>query len=88
MKAGVKHQTGFNFRFVPAVRLAWDLIRAGKLGKLYLFRASYLQEWIMPHYETPMVWRTDKKRCGSRDGGEDSERPPTIRPYDRVLHET
>ena len=65
VKAGVKHQTGFNFRFVPAVRLAWDLIRAGKLGKLYLFRASYLQEWIMPHYETPMVWRTDKKRCGS-----------------------
>ena len=65
VKAGVKHQTAFNYRFVPAVRQAYELIQSGKLGRLYHFRAFYLQEWIMPHYNTPMIWRTDKKRCGS-----------------------
>ena len=65
VKAGVKHQTAFNYRFVPAVRQAYELIRSGKLGKLYHFRAFYLQEWIMKHYNTPMIWRTEKKRAGS-----------------------
>ena len=64
-KAGVKHMVAFNYRFVPAVRLAYDLIQSGKLGQIYHFRAVYLQEWIMPHYDTPMIWRTDKKQCGS-----------------------
>jgi predicted dehydrogenase len=64
-KAGVKHQVAFNYRFVPAIRLAYDMIKSGTLGKIYHFRAVYLQEWIMPHYNTPMIWRTDKKRCGS-----------------------
>jgi predicted dehydrogenase len=65
VKAGVKHQAAFNYRFVPAIRQAFELIRGGKLGKLYHFRAFYLQEWIMAHYNTPMIWRTDKKRAGS-----------------------
>ncbi len=65
VKAGVKHQMAFNYRFVPAVRQAYELVRAGKLGKLYHFRAQYLQEWIMPHYHVPMIWRTEKKHCGT-----------------------
>jgi predicted dehydrogenase len=64
-KAGVKHQVAFNYRFVPAIRQAYDLIHAGKLGRIYHFRAVYLQEWIMPHYGTPMIWRLEKKRAGS-----------------------
>jgi predicted dehydrogenase len=64
-KAGVKHQVAFNYRFVPAVRQAYDLIRSGKLGKIYHFRAVYLQEWIMAHYGTPMIWRLEKKTAGS-----------------------
>ena len=64
-KAGVKHQVAFNYRFVPAIRQAYDLIHAGKLGRIYHFRAVYLQEWIMPHYGTPMIWRLEKKRSGS-----------------------
>ncbi len=65
VKAGVKHQVAFNCRFVPAVRQAYELIRSGALGRIYHFRAFYLQEWIMPHYASPMIWRTDKKRAGS-----------------------
>jgi predicted dehydrogenase len=65
VKAGVKHQVAFNYRFVPAVRQAYELIKSGALGRIYHFRAWYLQEWIMPHYNMPMIWRTEKARCGS-----------------------
>ena len=36
---------GFNYRFVPAVRLARQLLEAGELGELFHFRARYLQSW-------------------------------------------
>ncbi|NOZ73155.1 MAG: Gfo/Idh/MocA family oxidoreductase [Chloroflexi bacterium] len=64
-KAGVKHMVAFNYRFVPAIRLIRNLIDEGKLGRIYHFRASYLQEWIMPHYGTPKIWRLDKSVAGS-----------------------
>jgi predicted dehydrogenase len=64
-KAGVKHMVAFNYRFVPAVRQARNLIESGALGRIYHFRAMYLQEWIMPHYNSPMIWRLEKKSAGS-----------------------
>jgi len=64
-KAGVKHMVAFNYRFVPAIRLARDLIASGKLGRIYHYRAVYLQEWIMPHYNMPMIWRLQKDVAGS-----------------------
>jgi predicted dehydrogenase len=64
-KAGVKHAAAFNYRFVPAIRQAKLLIESGALGQIYHFRAVYLQEWIMPHYGTPHIWRLDKSVAGS-----------------------
>lgn len=64
-KAGVKHMVAFNYRFVPAIRQAYDLIQAGRLGRIYHFRAVYLQEWLMPHYELPLLWRLQKNLAGS-----------------------
>jgi predicted dehydrogenase len=64
-KAGVKHMVAFNYRFVPAIRQIRYLIDSGALGKIYHFRAVYLQEWIMPHYNTPMIWRLNGKTSGS-----------------------
>ena len=64
-KAGVKHQAAFNYRFVPAVREAYDLVKSGKLGRIYHYRAVYLQEWIMPQYQTPLIWRLQKDQAGS-----------------------
>lgn len=64
-KAKVKHQASFNYRFVPAIRQAYDLIQSGKLGRIYHYRAIYLQEWILPHYGTPLIWRLQKKIAGS-----------------------
>jgi predicted dehydrogenase len=63
-KAGVKHMAAFNYRFVPAVRLARHLIESGQLGEIYHFRAVYLQEWIAdPNFA--MVWRLDRDQAGS-----------------------
>lgn len=63
-KAGVKHACAFNYRFVPALRLAREMIERGELGQIFHFRAVYLQEWIMdPQF--PMVWRLKKDIAGS-----------------------
>jgi len=63
-KAKVKHMVAFNYRFVPAIVQARKLIESGKLGRIFHFRAVYLQEWIIdPNF--PKVWRLDKKVAGS-----------------------
>ena len=64
-KAGVTHMVAHNYRFVPAIRLARNLIDSGVLGQIYHFRAVYLQEWIMPHYNEAKIWRLDKEAAGS-----------------------
>jgi predicted dehydrogenase len=60
--AGVKHMTAFNYRFVPAVRLAHRLIEAGELGEIHHFRGRYLQEWGPT---TDMAWRFERDAAGS-----------------------
>jgi len=64
-KAGVKHMVAFNYRFVPAIRQARELIESGALGRIYHYRAVYLQEWVMSHYGTPMIWRLNKAEAGA-----------------------
>ena len=60
---GVKHLCGFNYRFVPAVRLAYELIQAGDLGEIRHFRARYLQDWAEdPSLDT---WRFSPEDAGS-----------------------
>jgi predicted dehydrogenase len=60
--AGVKHMCAFNYRFVPAVRLARELIASGALGEIRHFRAAYLQEWGQAEIA---AWRFDKAQAGS-----------------------
>src|SRR5712671_1795139 len=60
---GVKHLCGFNYRFVPAVRLAREMIEAGELGEIRHFRGRYLQDWgDDPSLDT---WRFDPNAAGS-----------------------
>src|SRR3954462_10579070 len=59
---GVKHMCAFNYRFVPAVRLARQIIEAGEIGELRHFRAAYLQEWGAADID---AWRFDKAAAGS-----------------------
>ena len=63
-RAGVKHMLGFNYRRVPAIGLAKRLIESGRLGKIFHFRAAYLQDWIMdPQF--PRIWKLNKAIAGS-----------------------
>jgi len=60
---GVKHLCAFNYRFVPAVRLAREMIEAGELGELRHFRGRYLQDWgDDPSLDT---WRFHAAEAGS-----------------------
>lgn len=63
-KARVKHMCAFNYRFVPAVRLAKEIIDAGELGEIRHFRGRYLQESIADP-DFPMSWRLQREIAGS-----------------------
>ncbi len=60
---GQKSYVWFNYRRCPAIGLAYQLIREGRLGRIYEVRASYLQSWGGPG--TPMSWRFEKSKAGS-----------------------
>jgi predicted dehydrogenase len=62
-RAGVHHLCGFNYRFVPAVRLARELLEAGELGEVVHFRARYLQSWGWD--ADPALWRFDPGQAGT-----------------------
>jgi predicted dehydrogenase len=61
---GVKHMCAFNYRFVPAVRLAREMIAAGEIGEIHHFRGRYLQEWLVDP-ASPATWRLTKETAGS-----------------------
>jgi len=63
-KHGVKTMVAFNYRFVPAVQLARNIVKSGVLGKIYHFRARYLQDWIVDP-DFLLVWRLQKDSAGS-----------------------
>ena len=58
------HMICHNYRRAPAVALASKLIKDGRIGKIYHYRGTYLQEWLR-NPEFPALWRLDKKRAGS-----------------------
>ena len=62
--AGVVHMICHNYRRIPAVVLAHQLIAAGRIGAVRHFRGTYLQDWIADP-DFPLVWRLDKAQAGS-----------------------
>jgi predicted dehydrogenase len=63
-KAGVIHMICHNYRRVPAVALAKQLIDDGRLGRLYHYRGTYLQDWVADP-SVPLYWRLQKEKAGS-----------------------
>ena len=67
-KAGVANMVWYNYRRVPAVTLAKQLIDEGRLGRIFHYRAKFLQDWTI-NPELPQggagLWRLDVKAAGS-----------------------
>ncbi len=67
-KAKVPNTVWYNYRRVPAVTLAKQLIDEGKLGKIFHYRANFLQDWTISE-ELPQggaaLWRLDVAAAGS-----------------------
>ncbi|WP_307097895.1 Gfo/Idh/MocA family protein [Arthrobacter sp. V1I9] len=61
---GVQSMVGFNYRRVPALALAKEMIAAGRLGTVRQVRAAYLQDWLADE-SAPMTWRLTKDTAGS-----------------------
>lgn len=68
-KAGVPNAVFHNYRKAPAVALAKRMIEEGRIGRVFHFRATYLQDWIVDP-EFPLVWRLQKDRAGSGSHGD------------------
>jgi len=68
-EAGVRHMVAFNYRRVPAIMLAKQLIDQGKIGTVRHFNAVYYQDWLVdPTFN--IVWRHDVKEGGSGAHGD------------------
>ena len=67
-KAKVPNMVWYNYRRVPAVTLAKQLIDEGRLGKIFHYRAKFLQDWTIAK-DLPQggaaLWRLDVKVAGS-----------------------
>ena len=67
-KAGVPNFVSFNYRRIPAVALAKRIIDSGKLGKIFHYRANFLQDWTI-NADVPQggkdTWRLNVKEAGS-----------------------
>ncbi|MGA2618626.1 MAG: Gfo/Idh/MocA family oxidoreductase [Thermoguttaceae bacterium] len=67
-KANVKTFVWFNYRRCPAVGLAYQLVRDGRIGEIRHVRACYLQDWAGD--AVPLLWRFDKNLAGSGAHGD------------------
>lgn len=67
-KAGVPNMVWFNYRRVPAISLAKQLVDEGRIGRPFHYRATYLQDWTIAE-DVPQggaaLWRLDADVAGS-----------------------
>ena len=65
---GLPNMVWYNYRFVPGVTLAKQLVDDGNLGRIFHYRANFLQDWTIST-ELPQggegLWRLDAKEAGS-----------------------
>ncbi len=72
-KAGVPNMVWYNYRRIPAVTLAKKLIDEGRLGRIFHYRAKFLQDWTIKS-DLPQggqgLWRLDAAVAGSGVSGD------------------
>ncbi|MGH9452208.1 MAG: Gfo/Idh/MocA family protein [Terriglobia bacterium] len=72
-RSGRPNMVWFNYRRVPAISLAKQIIDEGRLGKMFHYRATYLQDWtISPKVPVggAATWRLDKDIAGAGVSGD------------------
>ena len=67
-RKGLHAWVWFNYRRCPAVAFAHQLVKRGRLGRIFHVRAQYLQDWGGP--DTPLLWRFVGKEAGSGAHGD------------------
>ncbi|HEX3149531.1 MAG TPA: Gfo/Idh/MocA family oxidoreductase [Gemmataceae bacterium] len=72
-KAGVANTVWYNYRRIPAVTLAKRIIDSGRLGKIFHYRAKFLQDWTIKA-DLPQggqgLWRLDINAAGAGVSGD------------------
>lgn len=67
-RAGVANTVWYNYRRIPAVTLAKQIVASGKLGRIFHYRANFLQDWTISA-DVPQggagTWRMDVEAAGS-----------------------
>ena len=67
-QAKVPNTVWYNYRRVPAVTLAKQLVQEGRLGRIFHYRAQFLQDWTIDA-DLPQggaaLWRLDVAAAGS-----------------------
>jgi predicted dehydrogenase len=67
-RAGVNNTVWYNYRRLPAVTLAKQIVESGKLGRIFHYRANFLQDWTI-NANLPQggeaLWRLDVDAAGS-----------------------
>jgi predicted dehydrogenase len=67
-KAGVANMVSYNYRRIPAVTLAKQIVDSGKLGRIFHYRANFLQDWTIAS-DLPQggdaLWRLEVASAGS-----------------------
>ncbi|MDE0111430.1 MAG: Gfo/Idh/MocA family oxidoreductase [Albidovulum sp.] len=66
--AGIVHMCAFLHRFIPALRLARQIIQEGRLGQIRHFRSNFLLN--MQHIDSVLTWRYDRKIAGAGATGD------------------
>ncbi len=68
-QAKVKHYLNHNYRRTPAIGLAKQLIKEGKIGRIFHWRGAYQQDWIVDP-EFPLTWHLQKETAGTGPQGD------------------
>lgn len=63
-RRGVRSMVAFNYRRVPALAWARQLVADGRIGVIYQVRAAYLQDWLIDP-DFPLTWRLQRDLAGS-----------------------
>jgi len=63
-EAGVVNYINHNYRRVPAVAYAKQLVEEGRIGRVFHWRGAYLQDWIIDP-DFPLTWQLNAETCGA-----------------------